>query len=164
MRTGSRERKGVSEILASLIMIVLTMVGFAVIAPGLVSRTQAQASTVMQEYQDGSIKLGQMLSVVYHSEEASTWEVGVYDYGTQSIPVLYAFVSTPSGPCEDGCQCPWSLTPAGSTISPQTPVQIDLSVASCKTAAGTPVPTLSPYPSYQLFVYSTDGVGYSFSL
>jgi flagellin-like protein len=156
----NRTRRGASEILASIIMIALTLSAFALIAPSLVSRTQVQASDIANQYQSGSLKLGELLSAVYHVGGSAPLKVGLYNYGTQTVTPVYVFVSTDSGPCVSACVCSWSLSP-GSAITPNVPVQLD--VNSCTTSTGGPV-ALATIGTYQLLVYSKDNLGYTFTL
>jgi flagellin-like protein len=154
------KRRGVSEILAAIIMIALTLTAFALIGPELVSRTQQQATDVANQYQQGTLKLGELLSAVYHDQGSSTFKVGLYNYGTQGVTPLYVFISTGSGQCKGACACSWSLSPS-SPITPGTPVQLD--VGPCTDSGGNPV-TMSSITSYQLLLYSTDSLGYTFEL
>ena len=156
----ARARRGVSEILASIIMIALTLSAFALIAPSLVSRTQVQASDIANQYESGSLKLGELLSAVYHVEGSAPLKVGLYNYGSQTVTPEYVFVSTDSGPCVNACVCSWSLSP-GSAIVPNTPVQLD--IESCNTSTGSPV-ALATIGTYQLLLYSSDNLGYTFTL
>jgi flagellin-like protein len=153
-------RRGVSEILAAIIMIALTLTAFALIGPSLVSRTQLQANDVANLYQQGSLKLGQLLSAVYHSEGPAAFKVGLYNYGTQAVSPLYVFISTGSGQCKGACACTWSLAPKA-PIVPNTPVQLD--IGPCTDGLGHPV-TMSSITSYQVLLYSTDSLGYKFEL
>jgi len=155
-----RARRGVSEILASIIMIALTLSAFALIAPSLVSRTQLQASDIANQYQNGTLNLGELLSAVYHVGGSTPLKVGLYNYGSQTVTPVYVFVSTDSGPCVSACVCSWSLSP-GSAIVPNTPVQLDIN--SCTTSAGGAV-ALATIGTYQLLVYSSNNLGYTFTL
>ncbi len=151
-------------------MIALTIGAFALFAPGLLTKTQIQAQQVQNEFQNGQVKLGQLVSVVYHYETAVPLQVGLYDYGTQAVAPLYVFVSTgnSSSACFHSCQCGWAMqnsltmTPV-TTISPNTPTR--LSILSC-TASGVPLtnPQLVGLGTYQLFIYSTNNLGYAFTL
>ena len=141
-------------------MIGLTLTAFALIAPRLIARTQLQASEVAQLYQAGSVKLGQLLSVVYHYEGSVPFKIGLYNYGSQPITLLYVFLSTSAGQCKEACQCTWSLAPAA-PIVPNSPVQ--LNVIACTDRTGSPV-VLTSISTYQLFLYSTGNLGYAFTL
>jgi len=154
------KRRGVSEILAAIIMIALTLTAFALIGPALVSRTQLQATDVANQYQQGTLRLGELLSAVYHDGNATTLKVGLYNYGTQSVTPLYVFISTGSGQCEGACECSWSLLPS-SALVPNTPAQ--LNIGPCSDSGGNPV-TMGSITSYQLLLYSTDSLGYTFEL
>lgn len=153
-------RRGVSEILAAIIMIALTLTAFALIGPALVSRTQLQATDVANQYQQGTLKLGELLSAVYHDEGSSTIKVGLYNYGTQPVTPQYVFISTGSGQCKGACECTWSLSPSG-PIVPNTPVQ--LNIGPCTDSGGSPV-TMTSVTTCQLLLYSTDSLGYTFEL
>jgi len=155
-----RARRGVSEILASIIMIALTLSAFALIAPSLISRTQLQASDIANQYQNGSLNLGELLSDVYHVDGSTPLKVGLYNYGSQTVTPVYVFISTDAGPCVSACVCSWSLSP-GSAIVPNTPVQLDIN--SCTTSAGGAV-ALATIGTYQLLVYSSNNLGYTFTL
>lgn len=141
-------------------MIALTLTAFAIITPGLLSKTQLQASQIAAEYQDGSVKLGELLSAVYHYETSAPLKVGIYNYGTQPVTPLYVFISTDSGQCKGSCACNWTLSPSGA-IAPNIPAQLD--IQSCQDSGGSPVP-LAGIGTFQLFLYSNDNLGYEFTL
>jgi hypothetical protein len=105
------------------------------------------------------VKLGQLMSAVYHYEGSVPFKVGLYNYGSQPITPEYVFVSTSSGLCKGSCECVWTLSPT-SPIVPDQPTQLD--ITSCS-SNGIPV-IMSTIGTYQLLVYSNANLGYKFTL
>ena len=160
-----------SEILGAIMMIGLTLAGFALIAPSLIGRTQQQAADVAQQYQNGAVQLGQLLTVIYHCPEephcpqGNLSKVGLYDYGNQKITPLYVFVSTTGSPCGTACLCPgWDLRESGGLVTEITPgVPVVLEIPYCLDNNSSQV-YLNSIGAYQLFIYSTYNLGYTFAL
>ncbi len=94
----SNGRRGVSEILAAVLMLALTIVGFALIAPLLVTNTQSQASTIITDLRNGQIEQGQSLTLVYQHSNLSTTDpppyvnYGLLDYGSSPVLIKYVFL------------------------------------------------------------------------
>ena len=160
-------------------MLALTIVGFAIIAPLLVQNTQSQASSIVNDIRKGEVQEGQTLSLVYQyfnfSSSAPTPYVnfGLLNYGSSPVLLKYIFVFTASQTYDVTEN--FTLTDATVMTSPVTCSQ---SSPNCQIDAQHVVmlqiefPTSGDIPAekamdsgspYQLVLYSTDGLQYTFS-
>lgn len=161
-----KKRIAISEIYAAILMIALTVAGFALIAPSLLIKTQTQASDVIAEYQSNALKEGQSLAMIYHHEDNGSIKVGLLNYGTSPVQIKYVFVSlkgqtptTVGGTLEDavGPTTPQTCA-SGQTVAPGAPclLEIDMSSSPLKSQ-------WTPQSTYAVILYTTTNVAYTFA-
>lgn len=95
-RKRTRARRGSSEVLGAVLVAVITMGAFSVYASYALNQTSNEAQSVVQSLRKGTLKQGQLLSVVYHWENvqgASTQvKISLYNYGYADVNVKYVFI------------------------------------------------------------------------
>lgn len=169
--------KGVSEVLAAVLMLALTIVGFAIIAPLLVQNTQSQASSIINDIRKGEIQEGQSLSLVYQyfnfSVASPYVNFGLLNYGSAPVLIKYIFVFTTSQTYD----VTDNFTLTDVTVM-NAPVTCSQSAPNCQIDTKHVVmlqiefPASSSIPAekamdggspYQLVLYTTTGLEYTFS-
>jgi flagellin-like protein len=61
-------KRGISEVVAALILLAITIGAFAFLVSGYFLKTQNTVQNIVLLYKQGQIKTGQFLSVIFHSE------------------------------------------------------------------------------------------------
>ncbi len=179
MDVTSGNRRGVSEILAAVLMLALTIVGFALIAPLLVSNTQTSASSIITQLRDGAIEEGQSLTLVYQfSNFGNTTSkpyvnFGLLDYGSSPVTIEYVFVFsgsqtydlTTNSTLTNVTQSPNSDPVACSQTAPNCEIQPQhVSLLQIKPGADSAAgKAMDSNSTYQLVLYSSDDQAYTFT-
>lgn len=92
----ARARRGSSEVLGAVLVAVITMGAFSVYASYALNQTSNEAQSVVQSLRKGTLKQGQLLSVVYHWEEvqgtSTQVKISLYNYGYADVNVKYVFI------------------------------------------------------------------------
>lgn len=95
-RQKARARRGSSEVLGAVLVAVITMGAFSVYASYALQQTSNEAQSVVQSLRKGTLKQGQLLSVVYHWEKvqgtSTQVKISLYDYGYSDVNVKYVFI------------------------------------------------------------------------
>jgi flagellin-like protein len=112
-------RKGVSEIVAALLLLSITVAVFGIYYTYYVSGLSSSGKSVAQGIQDSARATGELMSLVSYSIQGSTVTLYLYDYGLQPItlnPPAQAFLV--SGSQQQQAQS-FSLTDSasGATVS-----------------------------------------------
>lgn len=91
-----RARRGSSEVLGAVLVAVITMGAFSVYASYALNQTSNEAQSVVQSLRKGTLKQGQLLSVVYHWEKvqgtSTQVKISLYNYGYADVNVKYVFI------------------------------------------------------------------------
>ena len=169
-------RRAVSEILAAVIMLAVTVVGFALIAPYLVQSTQTQASAIINDIRNGQVQQGQSLVLVYQHSNFSKADpssgpyviFGFLDYGSSPIQLKYVFVYNKNQTYQvdeyslkdvaTGVSTFCTSSPCGA-MNPQQVSTLEVSGPQAETLEN----VLNSSSTYQLVLYSTDSLAYSFT-
>ncbi len=170
-------RKGVSEILAAVLMLAITIVGFALIAPLLVQGTQSQASSIITDLKNGQIADGQSLSLVYQYSNFSTKATtpyanfGLLNYGSSPILVKYIFIFTKSqtfdvtavstltdSSARERITTACSESPPYCQLEPQAVLMLQIEPSGV-----TGAPAAMNSSSYELVLYSTSNLAFTFT-
>jgi hypothetical protein len=95
-RKKARARRGSSEVLGAVLVAVITMGAFSVYASYALNQTSNEAQSVVQSLRKGTLKQGQLLSVVYHWEKvqgtSTQVKISLYNYGYADVNVKYVFI------------------------------------------------------------------------
>ncbi len=95
-RQKARSRRGSSEVLGAVLVAVITMGAFSVYASYALNQTSNEAQSVVQSLRKGTLKQGQLLSVVYHWEKvqgtSTQVKISLYNYGYADVNVKYVFI------------------------------------------------------------------------
>jgi hypothetical protein len=96
LRKKARARSGSSEVLGAVLVAVITMGAFSVYASYALNQTSNEAQSVVQSLRKGTLKQGQLLSVVYHWEKvqgtSTQVKISLYNYGYADVSVKYVFI------------------------------------------------------------------------
>lgn len=169
-------RRGVSEILAAVLMLALTIIGFAIIAPLLVTNTQNQASSIINDIKSGELQEGEALTFVYQHANFTASEpyvnFGLLNYGSTPISIKYLFVFNGSQAYQvqdyllkdvtaDSAAQDCVTSPCGEIAAQHVSMlTIDPVSGSAIAQAMDPKNTNS---TYELVVYSTSDLAYTFT-
>lgn len=95
-RQKARARRASSEVLGAVLVAVITMGAFSVYASYALNQTSSEAQSVVQSLRKGTLKQGQLLSVVYHWEKvqgtSTQVKICLYNYGYADVDVKYVFI------------------------------------------------------------------------
>jgi len=95
-RQKARSRRCSSEVLGAVLVAVITMGAFSVYASYALNQTSNEAQSVVQSLRKGTLKQGQLLSVVYHREKVqgttTQVKISLYNYGYADVDVKYVFI------------------------------------------------------------------------
>ena len=85
MEVLSRSRKGVSEVIAALLLLSITVGVFGVFYTYYVSGLNSSGGSVAQGIQDSAKATGELMSLVSYQVQGSTVTLYLYNYGLQPI-------------------------------------------------------------------------------
>jgi len=92
----ARARRGSSEVLGAVLVAVITMGAFSVYATYALNQTNNEAQSVVQSLRKGTLKQGQLLSVVFHWEKvegtSTKVKISFYNYGYADVAAKYVFI------------------------------------------------------------------------
>ena len=140
-------------------MLIVLLVAFSVVFVYYSSTAQSQSQSVIQQYESGEIKAGQLVSLIYHWNDAAgdTVNVGLYNFGFYNVTLGQLFVNGTQ-------QSYWTLTDTNGNpvkCTCVTPGVMDvLTITSISGKAQNAVVN----GNYELFVYSTDNLAYVWEL
>ena len=80
-----RERKGVSEIVAALLLLSITVAAFGVYYTYYVSGLSSSGKSVAQGIQESAQATGELMSLVSYSVQGDTVTLYLFNYGLQPI-------------------------------------------------------------------------------
>ena len=135
MKVSSRNRSGVSEVVAALLLLSITVGVFGVFYTFYVSGLNSSGGSVAKGIQDSAKATGELMSLVSYQVQGSTVTLYLYNYGLQPItlsPPQQAFlVASGSQQAAQG----FSLTDASSggaigTIQTQKLAELTLTFSS----------------------------------
>ena len=152
-------RKAVSEIVGAVIMLVVLLVAFSVVYVYYSSTSQSQSQSVIQQYESGEIKAGQLVSLIYHweSSEGDLVKVGLYNFGFYNVTLGQVFVNGTQ-------QSSWTLTDTnGNPVQCSCDATGVMAVLTITGISGNAQDAVSN-GNYELFVYATDNLAYVWEL
>lgn len=90
-------RSGISEVVAALILLAITIGAFAFLVSGYFLKTQNTVQNIVLLYKQGQIKQGQFLSVIFHSEKivggnTANINVTLMNYGLYPIQIQNIYI------------------------------------------------------------------------
>ena len=151
-------RRGVSEVLGVVIVLLITVSASVFVVLWGFQSGRMTASSIMELYQRGQLRQGQLLSFVAHSERivgsSTVISVWVYNYGSQPIKILYLFID--------------NKTQNNFTLYDDSGSPVD----SIKPGMMTEIVVNVPYvvsgvqqgASYNFFIYTTDDLAYAWTI
>ena len=152
-------RRGASEVLGALVLLAIVMAAFGFVVSTFYARTQEQTANIMEEYDKGAIRQGELLTLIYHWEQVNANQtvirVGLFNAGFYNVSIQDVFIS--------GQQASdWELADAdGNPMSAIAPQQL----AILTVALPYSVPGAGPGGSgYEVFLYGTDNLAYVWEL
>jgi len=155
MVLNKKHKTAVSEIIGAVIMLVVLLVAFSFVYVYYSSTAQTQSQSVIQQYQSGEIKAGQLVSLIYHweSSDGDTVKVGLYNFGFYNVTLGQVFVN--------GTQFSWTLTDTkGNPVQCTCVAPGVMDVLTVTGISGNAVKN----GNYELFVYATDNQAYVWEL
>jgi len=154
-----KSKRAVSETIGAVIMLLVLLAAFSVVYVYYSSAAQRQSQSVMQQYQSGAIKAGQLVSLIYNWNDIAgdTVKVGLYNFGLYNVTLGQVFVNGTQ-------QSSWALTytngNAVKCICVAPGVMDVLTITSISGIAETAVKN----GNYELFLYATDNLAYVWEL
>ncbi|MGC9069125.1 MAG: hypothetical protein ACP5IZ_09160 [Thermoprotei archaeon] len=150
--------RGVSEVLGVVIVLLVTIVASVFVILWGFRGGHETATSIMEMYQRGQVRQGELLSFVGHEESISgtttVISVWVYNYGSQPVKILYLFI-------DNKTQNSFSLyddsgNPVDS-IKPGTMTKIVVNVPYI-------VNGVQQGTFYNFFIYTTDDLAYAWRI
>jgi hypothetical protein len=154
-----QHRAAVSEILGAMILLVIVIGAFAWVFGFYSSTAQLQETNIISQYNEGMIKNGQLISLVYHWENTTTGgeaKIGLYNFGTYNVTLNLVFINATR-------EKSFSIldTSTGTVvlaISPGELVVLDITGISGNAASSV------ESGNYELFIYGSDNLAYVYAL
>ncbi len=78
-------RRGVSELLGALLLLMITLVTFGVVTVAFYQQSGVATSNLLQEYRTGQIANGELLTLVYHSVSSNQVTLWLFNYGSAPV-------------------------------------------------------------------------------
>jgi len=159
MMVNKKSNAAVSEIIGAVIMLVILLVAFSFVYVYYSSTAQSQSQSVIQQYESGEIKAGQLVSLIYHWESSTggTVMIGLYNFGFYNVTLGQVFVNGTQ-------QSSWTLANTNGVTVHCTCVSPDVMDVLTITGISGKAQTAVHNGNYELFVYATDNQAYVWEL
>jgi flagellin-like protein len=152
-------RRGASEVLGALVLLAIVIAAFGFVVSTFYARTQEQTANIMEEYEKGTMRQGELLTLIYHWEQVNANQtvirVGLFNAGFYNVSVQDVFISGQQS-------SDWELADAdGNPMSAIAPQQLAILTVTVPYS----VPGAGPGGSgYEVFLYGTDKLAYVWEL
>ena len=159
MVLNQKHKTAVSEIIGAVIMLAVLLIAFSFVYVYYSSTAQSQSQSLIQQYQSGEIKAGQLVSLIYHWESSGgdTVKVGLYDFGFYNVTLGQVFVNGTQ-------QSSWTLTDTnGNPVKCTCVAPGAMDVLTITSISGNAQNAVKN-GNYELFVYATGNVAYVWEL
>ena len=157
------KRRAVSEILGVIILLTIVVGAFGVVSAYFLTQSNTQSANIIQQYQQGKIKAGELLSLIYHWEnsEGTTVNIGLYNYGYYTITFKQVYISGVLIPASD-----WSIVNASNseTLSCGCIPQGQFVIVQLDDLPSQVASLVTSTSGYQFFAYGSDGLAYVWQL